>query len=61
MFEPIDEFVPDRGSLLIAHESYNDYTFQGGISLIIKGMHLLNPEGAKVWRTPEDPSTWTWE
>lgn len=60
-FEPIDPDDPDYEWMLIAEEAYNDYTFAGGISLIIKGMHLLDPEGAKTWRTPEDPSTWTWQ
>ena len=60
-FEPIADGDPDREWMLIAEEAYTDYTFAGGISLIIQGMHLLDPEGAKVWRTPEDPSTWTWQ
>lgn len=60
-FEPIAEDDPDREWMLIAEQAYNDYTFAGGISLIIKGMHLLDPEGAATWRTPEDPATWTWK
>lgn len=59
VFEPLDPNDPDFDWLMIAETAYSDETFGNGLELIIRGVRDTAP-GECEWRTPEDPSEWSW-